>query len=516
MHACAPSDDASGANVAILTYTGLQPSPGQALAISGFTTGACSPLNTSVAKFIFHVSTVGLTASSMEVPLTSIHYASGPPNFPLVGVTSDTGTATLYGHVYNLSHGGFNVSDTVTNYPAWGHPLSPAVTGQPGYFIFGGGANDILGCGTPSQATPSCTTPIESAIQAFWITLHNDGWTVVTTNQIMMENGGQYLTNIVPMNDWYATQVKQQSSPVGQYTDYLADVFSVLPSFNQALFGSGQTIHTNSAGSALFSAVISNAITLHNNVPNGVGINSLLLEANRWSAEQTFPAIDIYKDQWSGQDAQFATSWGSTWGDGVGIVEYLGSAYGSNIYKIKTISTGGPYSGPSGARYADIYSADSAQCWTTIYGGWMMPADPSLGLSLEFLSDGTPVLDVDDCKSSKRAANPKPMRVAGLYGPTTAPSGACTSAQAGEWVFSQDGALTRCPSGGGTWTAFSPQAKPQTFASLSTATPCTSSAEGYGPAAVTDSSTATPGATISGGGSYHVAAYCNGTAWIVL
>lgn len=40
----------------------------------------------------------------------------------------------------------------------------------------------------------------------------------------------------------------------------------------------------------------------------------------------------------------------------------------------------------------------------------------------------------------------------GIRGPTTAPSGACTSFQGGHTVISQDGHGTACPIGGGTWT----------------------------------------------------------------
>jgi hypothetical protein len=37
---------------------------------------------------------------------------------------------------------------------------------------------------------------------------------------------------------------------------------------------------------------------------------------------------------------------------------------------------------------------------------------------------------------------------------STANTGSCTSAQGGYWSFGADGTVTRCPSGGGTWTAF--------------------------------------------------------------
>jgi hypothetical protein len=53
-----------------------------------------------------------------------------------------------------------------------------------------------------------------------------------------------------------------------------------------------------------------------------------------------------------------------------------------------------------------------------------------------------------------------------------------------------------------------------TYSAVNTATPCNSTNEGA-TAFVTDSNSATYGATISGGGSNKVHALCNGTAWIV-
>ena len=52
---------------------------------------------------------------------------------------------------------------------------------------------------------------------------------------------------------------------------------------------------------------------------------------------------------------------------------------------------------------------------------------------------------------------------------------------------------------------------PKTFNQLMT---CTSAVEGF-ELAITDSTTATFGATISGSGSNHVKAYCNGANWTV-
>jgi hypothetical protein len=56
-----------------------------------------------------------------------------------------------------------------------------------------------------------------------------------------------------------------------------------------------------------------------------------------------------------------------------------------------------------------------------------------------------------------------------------------------------------------------PNNQPSVFANLAS---CGPSAEGQS-FPVTDSTTNTPGATITGGGSFHVSAYCNGTNWIV-
>ncbi|HEX5410477.1 MAG TPA: hypothetical protein VFZ27_01295, partial [Terriglobia bacterium] len=56
------------------------------------------------------------------------------------------------------------------------------------------------------------------------------------------------------------------------------------------------------------------------------------------------------------------------------------------------------------------------------------------------------------------------------------------------------------------------QSTPGTFASLPA---CSATYEGT-TAAITDSSTATFGATITGGGANHVLGYCNGTNWTVM
>jgi CDGSH-type Zn-finger protein len=57
--------------------------------------------------------------------------------------------------------------------------------------------------------------------------------------------------------------------------------------------------------------------------------------------------------------------------------------------------------------------------------------------------------------------------------------------------------------------------KRSTYSDLSAATPCSPSTEGS-MAAVTDSQASTWGSTITGGGSSHVLAYCDGTHWKVV
>lgn len=58
------------------------------------------------------------------------------------------------------------------------------------------------------------------------------------------------------------------------------------------------------------------------------------------------------------------------------------------------------------------------------------------------------------------------------------------------------------------------QIPPQSFATLNALIPCNSTNEGTW-ASVNDSTVNTWGSTISGGGSYHEPAYCDGTNWTV-
>src|SRR5208337_762095 len=103
----------------------------------------------------------GLTGGSFSFAFTSGSILS----------TSDSGTATLYGNVVNLSIQGGTTASAISGYAANVHPFSPAVTGNPGFIIDEFGAQDVMN-GT-SVAT------IEANMQSLWKTYRADGWTIL-------------------------------------------------------------------------------------------------------------------------------------------------------------------------------------------------------------------------------------------------------------------------------------------------------------------------------------------------
>jgi hypothetical protein len=139
----------------------------------------------------------------------------------------------------NFALPGGQASHMQSRYTASVHPLSPAVTGNPGILFVWIGANDYRVNGT---------TTIESDISNYWATAKADGWKVVAFtiqkrgDDINDGGNGANEANRQTVNSWIRAQFKE-----GAY-DYLVDADRLMSNpWDVAMF-STDTIHQNNNG----------------------------------------------------------------------------------------------------------------------------------------------------------------------------------------------------------------------------------------------------------------------------
>jgi hypothetical protein len=149
-----------------------------------------------------------------------------------------------HGTVYNEAVGGTTIAQMNTNYTTNVHPLSPAVTGKPGYLFIQTSYNDI------TAGTAIAT--MESGIQAAWTQGHTDGWTVVMTTMIPGTGGAAQLLVIGQFLDFVRTQAcGSMASGSTACWDRLVDLTGAAPDPFDSAYYFTDNVHMFSGGWAL-------------------------------------------------------------------------------------------------------------------------------------------------------------------------------------------------------------------------------------------------------------------------
>ena len=378
-----------------------------------------------------------------------------------------------HGTGINLGIGGQTCEQISARYPNDAHLYSPAVTGKPGYFI--------LNCGTNDEAETA--SQIETAIAGIWSQAVTDGYTVIATT-----NPNHATTSATRnLNDTYNTWIRSQK---GVGYNYLADLQNVLHDvYDSSTFFTDRTHFTNlgylliaqtvadalqNLGSAFFSMPLAGRYI----VP-GTGNSSTRLEETCLYSLTTGTSDGCggYGSIPLATTASYVWAWGdntlASLIDGSNILA-MGHGAGANIVHqgnglFLLCSPTGDFAGAScaganssvGSSYSTAYgyaSTTSAQC-------------TSVGVGAGCTAAGA--VEVATTTNSNSLPN----------------------------SFKFNGTILGRLSG--------------TLASLPA---CAAALDGSS-AGVTDSTlamiSANIGSTITGGGTNHVRAYCNGTNWVV-
>jgi hypothetical protein len=284
------------------------------------------------------VSATGLSGTQFQVPFTHANGSATEAgkfgctyNWPRQAATRPF--FATHGTVTNGGISGGTVAIMNSNYTANAHPLSPAVTGFPGFLFLQAGYND---------ANASCLSAasIEASYQTLWATAHTDGWTVVQTSIPL----GPFNTTLCPggpaafaaVNNWLRGQSKTSTSATGQFWDKFIDIAQVLSDDTNLTLFNSDTIHMNDAGDSLAAELTNQAMGVQGSslqayftctaANNCAALNA----ANVFTADQTIsksgPTFTL-NDTASG--GAYASSIFNNGGTGIPYLAVNGSFFGS-------------------------------------------------------------------------------------------------------------------------------------------------------------------------------------------
>ena len=196
--------------------------------MQSFGTGATlfQVLSTGLSSTQFEITTGSIGAGTCSSSCGSAYSAMSYLPFATtssIGMPSGASAAT-----YSFCANGCTIAGIATNYTALLHPISPAVTGKPGYLILNGPNNDIGICTSAAS--------IESSYQTVFTDAHPDGWIIVagTPTAINYQTtgcAGMY-NNQLAVDQWLRLNGKSTvlaASPSSTaYWDILTDVGAVL------------------------------------------------------------------------------------------------------------------------------------------------------------------------------------------------------------------------------------------------------------------------------------------------
>lgn len=475
-------------NVATVTYStnpSLTPPGGAVYVLNGFTTGSFfnNQIVTQLADgtgggsgtFQFNLQTPHADATGSESSARVMCYYNYPGVVMRQPFFSAGGTAVNYDHEYNEGYpqdtglagiGGSypagSIQAMLDSYVPYIHPRSPAVTGHPAYLFVSLEADSLVqfGYSCPAQAT------YESQYSTLFKQAHIDGFIVVAMTYTALQTGAvgacaDPMGEMRAYNTWLRNQSPTSTTIAptctthcGENWDYLVDVANAIPSLIQTNMGNPDGEHYNENGSVTVAGLLNSAL------------------ANQGSPPIANPKCGPYLDiVCYNEDNNLGGNFNAL---SVGVGQNPITGLSTLPYLLMGIATNGGHSWPylsasmTGTTFSN-HAWVSFQDQTSGGNGLTLPAQGSFCMNSV---TGWGVLAVgaygDTCLS-RTAGIPGEMAVGNgngwgdfsgglkstyLLGPATAPSGSCTSAQGGHWRMTQDGAITRCPVGGGTWTTF--------------------------------------------------------------
>lgn len=263
---------------------------------------------------------------------------------------------------------------------------------SPAYLMLIGEANSIQLC--YSAAT------IEASYQSVWTKAHAAGWTVVQSTllprsfNISVVGCPTAWTVFNTVNLWMRSQGQSMSNKSsGAYWDSLVDGYSLLSNYADSNLRTGSS--WSAAAYGQYAALFNNAMATQGTLASFPLVNPVL------------------------------------------ITPTLGDAIASSItFPINAYATSDV------ALYLDK-SGLTANSQQIEFAAWPYGAIHGY---LKFQTDGLFHFSTDVSYGG--------ISTSYIQGLATAPSGTCASSFSGLWALSQDGAITRCPSGGGTWSTF--------------------------------------------------------------
>jgi hypothetical protein len=196
-----------------------------------------TPLGAGTGLTLFQVESAGLSGTQFEIatPLISAGTCSSSCGsaysaasyLPFATTASGGMPSAASAHTYSLvvqggGCGGATLCAIAAQYSTVFHPLSPAVTGTPGYLIINGPNNDIGFC--TSLAT------IEGYYQTIFSDAHTDGWTVVVGSPTGANFGQNFCNtfyeNQILLDEWLRGQGKQTAQAATPGSNEYWDIFT--------------------------------------------------------------------------------------------------------------------------------------------------------------------------------------------------------------------------------------------------------------------------------------------------
>jgi hypothetical protein len=335
--------------------------------------------------------------------------------------------------------------------------LVNCASGTPTYLILEIGQNDILG--------GSSANTVESNFTSTYTKAHAAGCKIVQvpmlpTSLSLLDESDSYRQKVATVNVWLSKQAKSAANASsGAYWDRFLE-----PSPDMYT-GSNFTCCTVN-GAHAFATLINNSFAVQEGVPTG---NHPIWQAYTnssaaYDASNTlyFTDSNFIPRSWiSSGDRRTVgvqTSTGTkhiAWGkDNAGNMTetYYDTSYSpanvasyQNGFALETVKVDSVTS----TLLRQMHSGTDFQWCDTNDNSWFNSYLTGCNTGLSYSADGVLSFDATTPKDGMGSA-----KMYGLFGQATAPSGTCTSAQSGMWTLTQDGVITRCPSGGGTWTTF--------------------------------------------------------------
>jgi hypothetical protein len=406
--------------------------------LSGFTGGAAG-LNGQLCV----VSATGLSGSAFQCPVTggaigSTGTGHAQATYNLTGYLSREQYINGHGAVTNYATSSQTLAAAETAYATTAHTKSPAVTGNPGYLILEDWAQDIFNGRTVAQ--------IETDYSTLLTTARADNWTgIICATMPALRASGSPLF-VAPFQEWqtvnqWILSMTPTSTNItaGAYCDRVVQLDDVLANgYDGTYFIQAGTGHLTDGGNRVAADKIVKAISNPSDLVEQNTAADFMLQGPFVVGDG--PILGVSDGSGSGSNA----AWG--WA--------LHQWSGTNIYPVygfrPTSSGGGPLSavmsiqGISGG-YAHELGTANGYCW----GAITPPTAPDTCWTRSAAGE------IAAGQGGAAGDGTGGVKLAWLHTTnSTANTGSCASGLGGQWSFGADGTVTRCPSGGGTWTAF--------------------------------------------------------------